>query len=327
MMKRSIALIRVGTALILATLAGAVAAQKDYPTRPIRLVVPYPPGGSVDYLARLYGPKMTELLGRQIIVDNRGGGNTIIGNDIVAKSNPDGYTLLVAGAGQIAISQLYRKIPYDVIKDFMPIAGIARAEFILVVNPALPVHSVRDLIALAKQRPGELNYGTSSTGGATHLGPVQFQILAGVKMQQVPYKGGGPAMTDLLAGQTQLGFASPGSSMPFIRTGRLRAVAVTGDSRLEALPEVPTFTEAGLPGLRMANWYSITSPGATPRPIIDKLAAAILTITTLPEIKSAIVRQGFENFSATSDQVDAMRRDDLIAVRKLYKAANIKPID
>ena len=312
------------TAGLLTALAGGAAAQQDYPNRPIRIVVPYPPGGSNDFLARVFGPKLTEILGRQVIVDNRGGGNTIIGTDAVAKSTPDGYTLLLAGSAQVAVPHLYRNIPYDTINDFTPIAGIARSEFLLVVHPSLPVTTVRELIALAKKMPGEFNYATSSTGGPTHLGAVQFEMLTGVKMQQVPYKGGGPAMADLMGGQVHLGFANPAGSVPFVKAGRLRAIAVTGEKRLETLPQVPTFAESGLPGLALRNWYAITAPAATPKAVIDKLSAAILKITAMPDIKAALTKQGLDNFHATSEQVDAIRREDMVTVAKVIKAANIR---
>jgi tripartite-type tricarboxylate transporter receptor subunit TctC len=218
-------------------------------------------------------------------------------------------------------------VPFDVINDFTPIAGIARSEFMLVVHPALPVTTVRELIALAKKRPGELNYATSSTGGPTHLGPVQFEMLAGVKMQQVPYKGGGPAMADLVGGQVQLGFANPSGAIAMVKAGRLRAIAVTGDKRLEALPQMPTFAQAGLPGLVLRNWYAITAPAGPPKAVVDKLAAATQKITAMPDIKAAITRQGLDNYYATGEQIDAVRREDLATVGKIIKAANIRMQD
>lgn len=323
MVKLFTAVTRMFAAGLLMALAGAAAAQQDYPIKPIRIVVPYPPGGSNDYLARLYGPKLTEILGPQILVDNRGGGNTIIGNDVVAKSAPDGYTLLLAGSAQIAIPHLYRSIPYDTINDFAPIAGIARSEFILTVHPSLPVRTVRDLIDLAKKRPGALDYASSSTGGATHLAAVLFEMLAGVRMQQVPYKGGGPAMADLVGGHVQLAFANPAGVMPFVKAGRVRAIAVTGDKRLEALPQIPTFAESGLPGLALRNWYAITAPARTPQAVTDKLSTAILKVAAMPDVKAAIIKQGLDTFSATAEQVDAIRREDMVAVGKIIKAANI----
>jgi tripartite-type tricarboxylate transporter receptor subunit TctC len=311
--------------VLVATSAAALA--QDYPTRPVRMVVAYPPGGSNDYVARVLAPRMTEIFGRQVVVDNRGGGNTIIGTDAVAKSTPDGHTMLLGGSSQVAFPHLYRSIPYDIIKDFAPVAGVTRSEFLLVVHPSVQVATVRDLTELAKKRPGELNYATSSTGGATHLSAVLFQMLTGVKMQQVPYKGGGPAMADLIAGQVQLGFANPGSVVPIVQAGRLRAVAVTGEKRLDALPQTPTFAEAGLPGLIMRNWYAITVPAATSKAIIDKLSAVVLKVVAMPDVKAALTKQGMESYIATPAEIDAIRREDMAIVAKVIKAANIKVHD
>lgn len=315
---------RAAVICLLPAFAGAVAAQQEYPVRPIRIVVSYPPGGSNDFLARLYAPKLTEIFGKQVVVDNRGGGNTVIGTDLVAKAAPDGYTLHLAGSTIVAMPHLYRNLPYDPIRDFTPIAGIARSEFLLVVHPALPVNSVRELIDLAKKKPGELNYATSSTGGPTHLGPVLFEMLAGVKMQQVPYKGGGPAMSDLVGGQVQLAFANPSGSVPMVKAGRLKAIAVTGEKRLEALPQVPTFTEGGLPGLTLRNWYAVTAPAGPPKWVVDRLSDAIHKISAMPDVRSAVTRQGLDSFIATSAQMDAIRREDLAIVGKVIRAANIK---
>src|SRR4051812_42119229 len=242
MVRRFTAVARHAAAGLLMALAGAAAGQQEFPTKPIRIVVPYPPGASNDFLARLFGPKLTEIFGAQVLVDNRGGGNTIIGNDAVAKAAPDGYTLLLAGSSQVSIPHLYRNIPYDTINDFTPVAGIARSEFLLTVHPSLPVTTVSDLIALAKKKPGAIDYASSSTGGGTHLAAVQFEMLAGVKLQQVAYKGGGPAIVDLLGGHVQVAFANPATAVPLVRTGRLRGIAITGEKRLESLPQVPTFT-------------------------------------------------------------------------------------
>lgn len=324
---RQDAAVRLPIAVALAFAAATALAQQDYPTRPIRLVVPYPPGGSNDYLARIYGPKLADALGKQVLVDNRAGGNTIIGNDVVAKSPPDGYTLLLAGSSQVAIPHLYRSIPYDTLNDFTAVAGIARSEFLMVAHRSLPANTVKELVALARRRPGEINYATSSTGGATHLVAVQFELVAGVKLQQVPYKGGGPAMSDLMGGQIQLAFANPGAVVPMLKANRLKAIAVTGEKRLEAVPNVPTFAESGYPGVLIRNWYAITAPAGTPRPIIEKLQAAVLRIAATPEIQAAIVRQGLELYTATGEQIDAIRREDMATVAKVIKAGNIKMQD
>ena len=304
-------------------LADPSSAQQDYPNRTIRIVVPYPPGGSVDYLARLISPRLTEALGRQVAVDNRAGGNTIIGTEFVARSTPDGYTLLLGASGQITIPHLYRKIPYDAINDFAPIAGLARSEFLLLAHPSLPVTTVRDLVALAKRRPGELNYATSSTGGPTHLSAVQFEIAAGIKMQQIPYKGGGPAMTDLLGGQVQLVFANPASSVSYVNAGRVKALAVTGDKRLEALPNVPTFAEGGVPGVTAINWYALFAPANTPKPTINVLMSTLRKIATMADIKAAMVKQGLDSFDASPEELDRIRRADFITLGQLIKAGNI----
>ncbi|MGZ5093682.1 MAG: Bug family tripartite tricarboxylate transporter substrate binding protein [Burkholderiales bacterium] len=324
MVKFSSAVTQILTAGLLMVLVGAVAAQQDYPNRPIRIIVPYPPGGSNDYLARLFSPKLTELLGAQVLVDNRGGGNTIVGNDAVAKSAPDGYTLVLAGSSHVFIPLLYRNIPYDAINDFTPIAGIARGELILVVHPSLPVTTARDLVALAKKNPGALNYAVSSTGGPTHLVAVQFEMVAGVKMQQVPYKGGGPAVTDLIGGHVQVGFATPATVVPIVRAGKLRGVAVTGEKRLETLPDVLTFTESGLPGVALRTWYVINAPAATPKAVIDKLASAVQKITTMPDVSAAMSKQGLDAFYSPPEKADAARREDSAVAAKLIKAANIK---
>jgi tripartite-type tricarboxylate transporter receptor subunit TctC len=309
---------------MLLALTSNAAAQTDYPNRPIRIVVAYPPGGSNDFLARLYGPKLTDVFGRQVIVDNRGGGNTIIGTEIVAKSAPDGYTVLLAGSTIVALPHLFRNLPYDTLKDLTPVAGIARSEFMLVAHPALPVTTVSDLIALAKKKPGELNYATSSTGGPTHLGAVQFELLTGVKMQQIPYKGGGPAIADLLGGQVQLGFANPSGVVPLVKSNRLKGIAITGEKRIEAAPQVPTFAEAGLPKLVLRNWYAVTAPARPPQAVLDKLAAAIHKISAMPEVKAAIIRQGLDSFTATSEQMEAIRKEDMAIVGKVIRAGNIK---
>jgi tripartite-type tricarboxylate transporter receptor subunit TctC len=263
------------------------------------------------------------MLGKQVVVDNRGGGNTVIGNDLVAKSPPDGYTLLLAGSSQVAIPHLYRNIPYDTLKDFDSVAGIAKSEFLLVVHPNLPVRTVADLIALAKKRPGELNYATSSTGGATHLAAVQFILATGVKMQQVPYKGGGPAMIELMGGQVQLAFANPASSAPLVKGGKLRAIAVTGDTRLTTLPKVPTFEEGGLHGLALGNWYAVTAPAGTPKAIVAKLDSNLHEIVSMPDIQHKIIGQGLMLFYANAEKMDAIRKQDYDAVGKVINAAGI----
>ncbi len=322
-MKSFNAVMRTVAVGVLMTVAGAVAAQHDYPSRPIRIIVPYPPGGSVNFLARLIDQKLAERLGQQVIVDNRGGGNTVIGADLAAKSPPDGYTLLLAGSTQAALPSLYRNMPYDIINDFSPVATIARSEFVLVVNPSIPANTVQEFIALAKSKPGQLNYASSSTGGPTHLGAVLFEMLTGVKMQHIPYKGGGPAIIDIMGGQVQLGFANPANVIPFIKSGKLKAIAVSGETRLAALPQLPTFTEAGLPGMALRNWYGIVVPAGTPKPIIDKLATEIGKILALPSIGKALANQGLDAFISTPEQLGTLMKTEKARIAKIIKAANI----
>jgi tripartite-type tricarboxylate transporter receptor subunit TctC len=259
-----------------------------------------------------------------VLVDNRGGGNTIIGNEAVAKSAPDGYTLLLAGSSHVSIPHLYPKIPYDTLNDFTPVAGIAVGELILVVHPSLPVKTAQDLVALAKKNPGALNYAVSSTGGPTHLVAVQFEMVTGVKMQQVPYKGGGPEVSDLIGGHVQVGFQTPASVVPLVRSGKLKGVAVTGEKRLEGLPQVLTFTESGLPGVTLRTWYVINAPAATPKAVIEKLSSAVQKITAMPDVRAAMSKQGLDAFYSPPDKADAARREDSAVAAKLIKAANIK---
>jgi tripartite-type tricarboxylate transporter receptor subunit TctC len=322
--KFSVALTQIVAAAVLAAFAAGAAAQQEYPTKPIRIVVPYPPGGSNDFLARLFSPKLTEIFGVQIIVDNRGGGNTIIGNEAVAKSAPDGYTVLLAGSSHVFIPHMYRTLPYDALNDFMPVAGIARGELLLLTHPSLPVTTASDLVALAKKHPGALNYAVSSTGGPTHLVAVQFEMVTGTKMQQVPYKGGGPAMTDLVGGHVQIGFATPATAVPLVKSGRLKGIAVTGEKRLDTLPHVPTFTESGLPGVALRTWYVINAPAATPKAVIDKLSGAVQKITAMPEVRAAMTKQGLDAFYSPSEKADAARREDSVVAAQLIKAGNIK---
>jgi len=322
-MKAFAAVMRMVIAGVLMAIAGAVAAQQDYPVRPIRIIVPYPPGGSVNFLARVIDQRLAEDFGQQVIVDNRGGGNTVIGAEQAAKSAPDGYTLFLAGSTQVALPSLYSKLPYDLFNDFSPVATIARGEFILVLHPSVPASNLQQFIALAKAKPGQLNYGSSSTGGPTHLSAVLFEMLTGVKMQHIPYKGGGPAISDLMGGQIQLTFGNPANVIPFIKSGRLKAIAVSGETRLAALPQVPTFVEAGLAGLVLRNWYGLLVPSGTPKAIIDKLAVEIGKILKLPSTEEALVKQGLDTFISTPEQLGALMRTEKTRIAAIIKAGNI----
>ena len=308
---------------VLAAISGHIAAQGAYPTRVIRFITPFPPGGSLDPLTRMSAQKLSEAWGQPSVVENRPGGNSIIGTQAVARAAPDGYTILVAGTPHVINPSLF-PTPYDAIKDFAPIATIARSRQILLVNPALPVGSMKELIALAKARPGQLNYGSSGTGNTNHLAGELFCVLANVKMQHVPYKGAGPAITDLIAGQLQVSFHVPISAMPHIRSGRLKPLAISGETRVPALPTVPTMAEAGLPAFEMSGWTGMFAPAGTPKSIIDKMSAEMGRILAQPDIVDRLVNQGQEPFVSTPEQFAALLQSDMAKYAKLIKDANIK---
>ncbi len=320
---RKLTLNRILLVTALLTLACGAAAQQAYPGKPIRLIVPYAPAGSASILARLVGQKLTESWSQQVIVDNRPGGNTIIGTEAAAKSAPDGYTLLLAPSSHV-ITPLLAATPYDAIKDFAPVATIASSEYLLLLNPSVPANSLQEFIALAKSKPGQLNYSSAGSGGAAHIAGEMFNLMAGVKMQHIPYKGGGPAVTDLIGGQVQLSFQTPIVSIPHISNGKLKAVAYTGDARLSALPQVPTFTEAGLANFDVKYWFGILAPAGTPRGIIDKLSTEIAKSLGIPDFREKLLGQGMEPFISSPEQLANLMKSDTVRFGKVIKAANIK---
>jgi tripartite-type tricarboxylate transporter receptor subunit TctC len=302
--------------------AGAAVAQQPYPSKPIRLVVPYSSGSS-DAVARLLGPKLNEAWKQPVIVDNRPGANAIIGTDHVAKSAPDGYTLLVA-LGTHVISPHLIPTPYDPIKDFAPVATVAAAELGLGLNPSVPANSLQEFIALAKSKPGQLNYSTTQVGGNQHLAGELFTILTGAKLTAVPYKGGGEAMSAVLGGHVQAYFGSIASLAPHMRSGKLKGIAVSGDSRHPAVPEVPTFAEGGVKNFDVRLWYAILAPAGTPKEIVDKLATQISGILATPDFKATLAKQGLDPLVSTPEQFGAMMRDDFARYAQIVKTANIK---
>jgi tripartite-type tricarboxylate transporter receptor subunit TctC len=264
-----------------------------YPSRPIRLVVPFPPGGATDILARDVAQKLTEAWGQSVVVDNRPGAGGNIGSELVAKAPPDGYTLLMGTVGTHAINaSLYAKMPYDHIRDFAPVILVAGVPNVLVVNPALPVNTVAELIAYAKANPGKLNFASSGNGTSIHLSGELFKVMAGVQMTHVPYKGSAPAVADLISGQVQLMFDNLPPSLPQIKAGKLRALAVTSSTRAPALPDVPTMAEAGLPGFEASSWFGVLAPAGTPPAIVAKLNAEIARWLATPEAKERLSKQG-----------------------------------
>ena len=307
----------------LTILAGPSAAQQGYPGKPIRYIIPYPPGGGSDVLARLIAQKLAENLGQQVIIDNRGGGNTIIGSEALVKSAPDGYTLLQSALPHI-ITPLLLPTPFDAIKDFAPVATLAQGELVLVAHPAVQAGNLQELVALAKLKPGQLNRGSPGEGSPARLVGSLFDIMTGTSAQNVSYKGLAPILVDLLGGQIQLTFALPTAVMPHVLAGKLKAIAISGETRIPALPQIPTFTEAGLPGFNARTWYGILVPAGTAKRIVDKLSAEIGRMLATPDFKEKLASQGFDPFVSTPGQFAALMRTDLARYAGIIKSANIK---
>jgi len=282
-------------ATLILMLASASAFSQAYPARPIRLVVPYPAGGPLDIMARAIGQKLSEAWKQPVVVDNRAGAGGNIGADLVAKSAPDGYTLLMGAVATHAINpSLYSKIPYDPVKDFAPVALVAQVPNILVLNPAVPARSVRELIELARTRPGYLNFGSGSTGSTGHLAGELFKTMAGVQMVHIPYKGAAPATADLLGGQVQLMFDNLANALPNVKAGKLRALAVTTLARSPAMPDLPTIAESGLPGFDLTTWFGVLVPAGTPPEIVARLNAEIVRALNAKDMRERLEKMGAE---------------------------------
>jgi tripartite-type tricarboxylate transporter receptor subunit TctC len=287
------------TAALLLTLASAAAAADDYPTKPVRMIVPFPPGGSNDVVGRLVAQQLGKILGQQVFVDNRGGAGGIVGTETASKAAPDGYTLLIISIAH-AVNPALHKLPYDPIKSFTPVSILATGPNVLVVNPSLPVKTVKELVALAKQKPGELNYASAGIGSFQHLGGELFKLMAGVDIVHVPYKGGGPAMQDVLAGHVKIMFSSLIQTTPFIKAGKLRPLGTGGTKRNPVLPDVPTIAEAGVPNYAANNWWGIVAPAGTPAPIVEKLYKAVQAALKAPALQAEFAREGASSVEMTS---------------------------
>jgi len=298
---------------------------QSYPVRPVRLVVPYPPGGANDVIARLIAPGLGERLGRQIVVDNRGGANTIIGSELVAKAAPDGYTLLMVAAGHAINPSLYRKLPYDAARDFSPVVLIGDGAYVLVAHPALGVTSASELIAVARNKPGHITYASSSIGNFTHLAAELFNSLAGVKMLHVPYKGGGPAMTDLLGGRVMVFFSTVAVARPHLQSGKIRGLGVTTARRSAALPTLPTIADSGLPGYAVSGWYGVVAPAATPGAVISRLNAETRSVLRLTDIREKLLGAGVDAVDAPVEQFGQLITGELARWGKVIKSLDITP--
>jgi tripartite-type tricarboxylate transporter receptor subunit TctC len=297
---------RIATLVVLFGMAWAAAFgvhAQSYPNRPIRLVVPYPPGGTADLLARVLGQRLGETLGQPIIIEDRGGAGGNIATDLVAKSAPDGYTLLMANASVLAINPtLFGSLPFDPVRDFAPISLVADVPLILVVHPSLPVKSVKELVALAKARPGEINYAAAGLGSTTHLSMELFKTMAGVKIVTIPFKGSGPALAALIAGQVPVMFELFPTALGFVKSGKLRPLAVTSSVRSPLMPELPTVAETGLPGFEVASWFGVVAPADTPKEIVARLNADIVRIVSSADMRERLAGLGAEPHANSPEQ-------------------------
>jgi tripartite-type tricarboxylate transporter receptor subunit TctC len=303
--------------------AGQVLAQ-TYPNKPIRLVVPFPPGGPTDILGRAIGVKLGELLGQPVIIDNRGGAGGGIGADNVAKSAPDGYSLLLGTTGTHTINpNLYSKLPYDPVRDFAPVSLVVKYLNILVVNPNVPAKSVAELIALAKQKPGEVTFGSAGNGSSNHLTAEMLATMTGVKMQHVPYKGSGPALNDVIAGQITFMFDQYSTVGPQIKAGKLRAIGIATRQRHPLLPDVPTIAET-IPGFEVSPWYGLFAPAATPRDIVNRLNAELIKVMNLPEIHERMTTLGWDPVTDTPEEFAALIKSELAVWADVVKKSGAR---
>ena len=305
-------------AVLCAALWSTIAVAQSYPIKPIRIIVGYPAGGPTDMIARTVAQKLSPALGQQVIVDNRPGASGMIGAELAVKAPPDGYTLLTVPITYAVTPSVFPKMPYDAEKDLAPVALVAAAPFILVVHPTLPVKTVKDLIALAKSRPGQINYASASAGGMPHLAGELFNIMAGVKLTHIPYKGAAPATIDLLAGQVSLMFNNMLSAMPHVKSGKLRAVAVTSAKRSSAVPELPTVAET-IPGFEASGWYGAFAPAATPREIIAKLNGEINRLMRQPDVAQRLAGDGVEAVTMTPAEFGTYLHSEIVKWGKVVK--------
>jgi tripartite-type tricarboxylate transporter receptor subunit TctC len=315
---------------LISTLACALAATalsthaQNWPTRPIRLIIPSAPGGGTDITARMIAPKMSELLGQTVVIENRAGAAMMIGGEAVARAAPDGYTLLM-GISTLTINpSIYAKMPYDAVRDFAPISLVVTLPNVLVSHPSLPSKTIRELIALAKTRPGQLNFGSAGVGSNPHLTMALFESMAGIKLTHVPYKGSGLALVDVVAGQISMMMSAVLSGLPHVNAGRLRAYGVTGAKRASSLPQTPTIAEAGVPGYEAVQWFGVLAPAATPRDIIIKIHGATARAVNDPDIRARFIADGSDPAGGTPEEFAELIRNDLAKWAKVIKAAGIK---
>ena len=310
---------------VLVTFGPAPSSAQDYPSKPIRLVVPYPPGSGTDIVGRLLAQRLGESLGQQVYVDNRPGAGATIGTAFVAKGTPDGCTILMADLGPLAIGpSFYRQLPYDPIKELAPISQVAVLPFVLVVHPSVPAHNVPELIALARAKPGELNYASVGNGTAVHLATELFRQIAGIDIVHTPYKGSAPALTDLVAGRTTMMFVNVLSVRGFLESGQLRAVAIGTAERSPSMPEVPTVAESIQPNFRAGVWFGLLAPAETPRAIIDKLNAETVRVLQTPDFKAKLIEQGAESVPSSAEQFSALIQAEIAKWADVIRSSGVR---
>jgi tripartite-type tricarboxylate transporter receptor subunit TctC len=319
-MQQSIRLVLVSALAVFALSALA----QPYPNKPVRIIVAFPAGGGTDIVARTISPKLSEALGQQVVIDNRGGASGLVGTELAARAAPDGYTLFMGTLGNLSVNPLlFPKAPFDVARDFAPLTQAVAVTFMLYVHPSLPVKNVKELVALAKSRAGSVNYASSGSGGAPHLAAELFNSLAAVKMVHVPYKGSGPSFVDVLGGQVPLTFDILTQGMQYVKGGRLRSIATLGPARTPVLPEVPTVGET-LKGYEVVNWFGMVAPAATPRDIINRLHGEIAKILRLPDIKERLISQGTDPVGSTPDEFGAFMKAETAKWARVVREANIR---
>jgi len=299
------------------------ALAQTYPSKPIRMIVPFAPGGGTDILGRVIGAKLGEVMGQQVVIDNRPGAGGNLGSGMAASAPGDGYTILMVSASYSVNAAVF-KLTFDPIKDLAPIMQVADVPFVLTATPSLPANNIRELIALAKSRPGSINYASSGNGSSPHLAGALLGMMTGTQMVHIPYKGGGPAMTDVMAGQAQLYFGTVTATAPFIKSGKLKALGIGGLKRAGGLPNVPTISESGVPGYDIANWFGILAPGTTPRPLIAQLNRHLNVVLGNPEVRAKLASEGAEPVGGPAEDFEKQIRSDIEKFNRIVKEANIK---
>ncbi len=312
----------VAAAMLMAAGGGALA--QSYPSKPVRIIIGFPPGGAIDTAARIMAPRLSENLGQQFVIDNRAGAGGVLGTELAAKAPADGHTVFFGTLGNLSVNPLlYPKLPFDVARDFAPLTQVVSTYFMLYVHPSLPAPTVRGLIALAKARPGQINYSSSGNGGAPHLAAELFNSMAGVRMVHVPYKGSAPSFTDLMSGQVQLTYDAVSTGLPHVRSGRLRALATLGPRRLPLAPDVPTLAET-LPGYEVVNWFGMVVPAATPRDVVTRLHGELIKVLRLPDVREKLNALGMDPVGSSAEAFGAFMQAETAKWARVIKEANIR---